>query len=308
MSNYKTYSKLVSNLGKEKIYFNDFTLTSGGDYLPDDIDWNYKDVLHAYYVHSKFTPYELNFTDTTISHIFIQKLFGLKFPIVVYQYDSGTDNLTYVSTFLNFIIITNTKFTRKKNKTYAITKYNVGSSKIFIKLFFPLIKYVMTKNYNILMQEDEPMRRRRGQLRKMGAEFVKYGDKYTHIETMEINKNKCKFKASLFNSKISSRYKIIKKDDDDGVQEFVSGQSDIWGLRGLIENNKITIYPRMCDHEGACLDEAKVQNINLVCPWHNKKIKPIHSQNLNNNRVAFSYMNKNYQIKISKNNIKIKFE
>ena len=116
MSNYKTYTKLVSNLGKEKIYFNDFTLTSGGDYLPDDIDWNYKDVLHAYHVHSKFTPYELNFTDTTISHIFIQKLLGLKFPIVVYQYDSGADNLTYVSTFLNFIIITNTKFTRKKIK------------------------------------------------------------------------------------------------------------------------------------------------------------------------------------------------
>ncbi len=69
----------------------------------------------------------------------------------------------------------------------------------------------MTRNYNVLVDEDGVMRDRRGELRKWGANFIKYNDRYTFLETMEIAKAKCEFKASLFNSKIASRYEIIKK-------------------------------------------------------------------------------------------------
>jgi hypothetical protein len=124
---------------------------------------------------------------------------------------------------------------------------------------------------------------------------------------MEINKSKCKFKASLFNIKIASKYKIIKKNKDGSIKKFVSGQSDIWGLRGVKGDNKISIYPRMFNHEGASLDNAKFQNINIVCPWHNKKIKPIHCQEINNKEVFFNHLQKKYKLKITTNNIKINF-
>jgi nitrite reductase/ring-hydroxylating ferredoxin subunit len=307
MVSYKTYTQLLESLKKHNLYFKEFTLVTGGDYLPDDIDWNFKDVLHGHYIHTQFVPYPMNFTDDTIAQIFIQNILWFKVPVIVYQYDSGPDNLTYVSTLLNFTMIVNTKFVRRKNKTDAVTKYNIGSSKILVKLFFPLIKYLITKNYNFLMNEDTPMRVRRGELRKMGAEFIKYGDKYTHRETMELNKSKCKFKASLFKSKIASKCKTIRKSENGTISEFISGQSDIWGLRGIIENNKVTIYPRMCDHEGACLDEAKFQNMNIVCPWHNKKIKPIFSQGIKNEEVVFNHMQKIYRLKFKKNKINIDF-
>jgi len=309
MNNYKTAAQLIKGFKKSNIHFKDFTLTTGGkDFTTDDIDWNYKDTLHLDNVHKQLIAHTINFTDSTISHIFVNTLLGFKFPVVIYQYDSGNDQITYVSTFLNFVLIVNTKFIQVKNRADAITTYNVGSSKILLKLFFPLLKYSLTKNYKILMKDDLAMRERRGELRKWGANFIKYNNRYTFIETIEISKSKCKFKASLFNSKIASRYEILKKYKNGSIKEFVSGRSDVWGLRGLVENNKITIYPRMCDHEGANLDEAKFQNKRIICPWHNKKINPIHSQELNDNEILFDYMQKKYQIKFVKNNIKIEIK
>jgi len=63
----------------------------------------------------------------------------------------------------------------------------------------------------------------------------------------------------------------------------------------------------MCDHEGASLDNAKFQNTKIVYPWHNKKIKPIHSQEINNKEVFFNHLQKKYKLKITTNNIKINF-
>ena len=308
MNNYKTSDQLIKDFKRSNIHFKDFTVSTTGSYFtPDDVDWNFKDNLHMDHVHSGFTGHTVNFTDSTVSHIFIQKLLGFKFPVVVYQYDSGNDELTYVSTFLSFVLITNTKSIQFENKTEVKTTYNIGASKILLNLFFPLIKYSLTKNYKLLMTEDGVMRNRRGELRRWGAEFIKYQDRYTFLETMEIGKSKCKFKDSLFNSKIASRYEIKKKYSDGSIKEFVSGQSDVWGLRGLIENNNIKIYPRLCDHEGANLDEAKFQNTRIVCPWHNKKINPIHSQEIEDKKISFTYMKRNYNIKITKENIQINF-
>ena len=108
MVSYKTYTQLLESLKKHNIYFKEFTLVTGGDYLPDDIDWNFKDVLHGHYIHTQFVPYPINFTDDTIVQIFIQNILWFKVPAIVYQYDSGPDNLTYISTLLNFTMIVNT--------------------------------------------------------------------------------------------------------------------------------------------------------------------------------------------------------
>ena len=135
MSNYKSAAQLIKELKRSNIVFKDFTVSRGYDFItPADIDWNFKDNLHMDHVHTRFTASTVNFTDSTISHIFIQSLLGFKLPVVIYQYDSGKDELTYVSTLLNFIFIVNTKAIQVKNRTDAITTYNVGASKIFLKL------------------------------------------------------------------------------------------------------------------------------------------------------------------------------
>jgi hypothetical protein len=47
------------------------------------------------------------------------------------------------------------------------------------------------------------------------------------------------------------------------------------GVRIVREVNKLQVFPRICLHEGASLDDAKISNDCLICPWHGKKIKPI---------------------------------
>jgi nitrite reductase/ring-hydroxylating ferredoxin subunit len=43
----------------------------------------------------------------------------------------------------------------------------------------------------------------------------------------------------------------------------------------------VAIYNRVCDHEGASLDAAKLSRECLVCPWHAKRVKPLAIVKLN---------------------------
>ena len=48
------------------------------------------------------------------------------------------------------------------------------------------------------------------------------------------------------------------------------------GLRLVRTADKqVAVFDRVCDHEGACLDEAAISRGSLICPWHAKRIKPI---------------------------------
>ena len=47
------------------------------------------------------------------------------------------------------------------------------------------------------------------------------------------------------------------------------------GVRIVREVNKLRVFPRICLHEGASLDDAKINDDCLSCPWHGKKVKPI---------------------------------
>jgi zinc protease len=67
-------------------------------------------------------------------------------------------------------------------------------------------------------------------------------------------------------------YKVEISSLIDGNSHLL-GANDITGLRLERLGTQISIGPRMCMHEGACLDGAKLEAQTLRCPWHGRKIK-----------------------------------
>ena len=59
-----------------------------------------------------------------------------------------------------------------------------------------------------------------------------------------------------------------------GVQ--LLGRPDHLGLKVASRDGHVEIFPRLCAHEGACLDAApRLDSGVTMCPWHGRKLKPL---------------------------------
>ena len=291
---------LVKSLKKSGVIFKSFQLISSGEFEPQDVDWNFKDVLHIKHVHALLETNTLVQTDYMLTSVNRLKILFFHIKYLAFQFDSGPNQMTYLAQIGPFFIVNNTKFDKNGElNTRVITTYNVGSKMLFTNLFFPLIKWAVTRNYNNLMVDDMIMRERKGALRKLGISFTKENDRYTFAETQKINRKNCVYKPSIFNGSRSSKVLITKKTGYD-VVEFLTGTSDPWGLRGIISKKKLALYPRMCDHEGACLDNATLNKNIMLCPWHGKKTKAIHEEIVTKNmKFTLIYNSKIFSFNIN---------
>jgi len=286
---------LKKRLSKHSIHFKTFSIETLGDWDFDDADWNYKDIPHLEYVHDLIENTPSYISDDIICSIAVQKIpfFFLKLPITLTNYDTSSDTQTYYSTLLFWVLIIESKIiSLGNNRTKVITTYNIGSTPFF-QIFYPLIKYLIKKNYNNLMLGDLPMRERRGYLRTKGISFIKKNNsgKYTFPETAELSISKV-----IFPKKANKNYKYkiqLQKFINDKVIEI---GDDIYGLLIMYHNDTFKIYKRTCDHEGANLSRNCFNSKNnlLVCPWHGKVVHPI--ANLPSNENVF----KNNFLKVSK--------
>ena len=56
----------------------------------------------------------------------------------------------------------------------------------------------------------------------------------------------------------------------------------------------------MCDHEGACLDNATLNKNIMLCPWHGKKTKAIHEEIVTKNmKFTLIYNSKIFSFNIN---------
>ena len=297
---------LVKSLKKSGLIFKSFKLISSGEFEPEDVDWNFKDVLHVKHVHALLDTSILIQTDYTLTSVNKLKILFFHTKYLAFQFDSGPNEMTYLTQIGPFFIVNSTRFYKNGElNTDVITTYNVGSNMLFLNLFFPLIKWAITRNYDNLMVDDMLMRERKGALRKLGISFAKKNDRYTFAETQKTNRKNCVYKPSIFNASLSSKV-LIKNKVGSAVFEFLTGISDPWGLRGVISKNKLALYPRMCDHYGACLDNATLNKNILSCPWHGKKLKAIHEEAVTKNmKFTLSYNGKNFSFNINNDLIKL---
>lgn len=274
----KKWSKdqLIASLQKEGLYFSDFSLVHEGGYTVDDADWNYKDVPHLHHIHQLVEAIFAVMQDDLIATINVQKILGIKFPLAVVNYESGKNEQTYYTTLFFFVLIVQTRFEQTGPcQTRVTTTYSIGSPWL-LKWCVPIIRFLIKRNYNDLMSGDIPMRERRGNLRKQGYSFHKETESYSFPKTMEILKTNVitpkydPFKMTLVISEVLPQ---------DG--EYFYGQDNHLGLRLIRLGSKLSIFPRMCLHEGASLDASKCVNMQVKCPWHGRQYSPIATFDLN---------------------------
>jgi len=53
------------------------------------------------------------------------------------------------------------------------------------------------------------------------------------------------------------------------------GASDNYGVQIVRRNDAIEVFPRMCPHEGACLDQKSFKERSISCCWHGRRFAPI---------------------------------
>lgn len=270
----RRYSKkhIVAKLKLEGLSFSEFSLVHEGNYTVEDADWNYKDVPHLHHIHELVEAIFTSVEDDHIATINMQKVFGIKLPLAVFNYQTEPNVQTYYTTWFFFVLIVETRYEPLAPlRTRVTTTYSIGSPRL-LKWAFPLLRWVLRKNYDNLMSGDIPMRERRGQLRAWGYQFKKDKALYSFEETMDIRRANVIPPEGAFDDEIA--VDIGQHLPEDG--ELLVGESNHRGLRLIRCANDLMVFPRMCPHEGACLDkQAMVSGSIITCPWHGRRFTPL---------------------------------
>lgn len=269
------YSKqqITGRLKLEGFRFSEFSLIHEGAYETSDADWNYKDVPHLHFVHELAEAIPTLIADDVITTINTQKVLGFRFPLALVNYASGVNVQTYYTTWFFYILIIETSYESVGTcRTRVKTTYSVGYPPFFA-FTFPLIRWILKRNYDNLMSTDIPMRTRRGELRKWGFSFFKDTDSYSFEKTLDIMQSNVIPPQEKNGQKTILNLNLTKELSEDG--ECFLGHSDHNGLRIVRKGQHLLLFPRMCPHEGANLDRQSCTNDIVICPWHGRVFQPL---------------------------------
>ena len=269
----KSKDELVARLGAAGFSFSQFQLVSEGPYETYDADWNYKDIPHLNALHKLVNSYPSSIADDIVTSVNLQTVAGLVLPMIVVNYHSGKDRQTYYTSFLNLLLIVETQWrSLGPNRTRVETSYAIGS-RWYLKFLHPLVRRLITKNYRQLMSEDLPMRDRRGLLRDWGYAYRTDGPPHSFAATLQIMEENMVVKRAM----PVPAPEIVTTAQLEGARarDFFTTRSDHWGLRLRIDDGHLQIYPRMCPHEGACLDDQPIERGTVRCPWHARLLRPL---------------------------------
>ena len=241
-------------------------------------------------------------SDEMVATINMQKVGPFKFPLAIFNYESGPNSQTYYTTWMMYALIIETNYEKlAENRTRVTTTYAIGYPR-WLKWTFPLIRKVLTRNYHDLMSTDIPMRERRGQLRSWGYSFACPTERYSFEKTMAVYDTNV---IPPLDHSINSEFllDIAKFLPQDG--EYFYGKDDHLGLRIVRNGNQIKLYLRMCPHEGASLDKQPCVNEKVKCPWHGRLHAPLANFDLaSSNKQAIQ--TSSYLITLINNQLHIK--
>lgn len=263
-------TELVRQLQGEGLKFSELVLASEGEYAADDSDWNYKDVPHLHHVHELAEAYPALIGDDIICNINMQNILGVWFPVALVNYEYAKYHQVYFTTLLFFVLVIETRSEEfAPLKTRVTTTYSIGAPK-WLAFAAPVIKWLIRRNYKNLMSSDIPMRERRGQLRKLGYVMRKKSDSYSFIETVDISGTNIAPPEGRDRKVICNYVTALATQND-----VLVGDTGLLGFRLLRNGEEVTILPRTCPHEGACVENADFSKGAVRCPWHGRRLLPI---------------------------------
>lgn len=243
-----------------------------GEYLPTDVDWNNKDVPHLNEVHSLVDDITCVIERNMQASISLQKVAGITNPLILVHYDAETNHQTHFVTLLAWTMVTDHEFIAlSPTRTRAVTTYTVCASPFWMRLW-PLIRWLLRRNYRQLMSEDVPLRERRGRLRSWGYTFRGDGELRDIRASLNIHAN------NVFAPEppvAPPAFAPVPIDDLAADRCAFVGRSDHLGLLLKREGRRVLAFARLCPHEGAEMDAVAVRDACQVCPWHGRQLEPL---------------------------------
>lgn len=280
-------SSILQRAEAEGYVFKHFALEHVGRYSAEDADWNYKDVPHLHFVHRLAEAIPTMVSDDFITTLNTQLIFGIKVPLNVVTYEFSPGEHIYYTTLFFFILLIETRGRELAPlETCVTTTYSIGMPPL-LRWCFPLLKWTITRNYRILMNDDIPMRERRGELRSRGFVFRKEHPTHSYADTQLIARQNV---AAPYRNPDLPALDIDLQTAVPPATETLLGTDDDLGLRAKREADKVELYPRLCPHEGACLDESRITEGKMQCPWHGRQFTAICTVDLANPDFVGEYL------------------
>lgn len=278
-----------------------------------DAEWNYSDVPHLNVIHSQVKQSNIHISKNVIANIFAQRVLGFRINLPVVILHTDPDSHFYYTTAYGFWIAVETRYVQTNcHECIISTTYTVWS-RPYLSLLHNIVLRLITKNYNILNSEDQPMRLQRGWLRKSNNyEFQKDTLKLIGFnDTVNVSEKNIRFSQNTKHVALPIKQLSDSKGNfQHALQLFLERQ-----------DNLLVIRPALCEHEGACLVTSKhgcdVNSPKLSdrgedliwlsrCPWHGKKIHHLARIPLSpESTCSFDYLGLKYTITVDATTIYI---
>lgn len=238
-------------------------------YEPVDIEWNHLDHNHRPFIHNTYKDSITLSVQETIAHRLssVKAVTWLPFRaiLLVAEVVLGSGRFYQGMTLWGFFYI---HIFIEVRKTNILIEWRILSSK-WLKWFHPYISNRLKRLNQIQNAEDEPIRKRRDDLRKAGFRFKAEPPNFINANSMTPNLIEPGYMRSEESFSLAGL----------GVGETRVLQLD--EFRGIIvkheSQDRYRVWPRVCPHEGADLAEAKLcsNGRERTCSWHGLRIAGI---------------------------------
>jgi hypothetical protein len=200
----------------------------------------------------------------------VQRILGVRVPMTVtfHHLDGARPARVYQAALGPLVVVVGADLEPIPSGVRVSTVYSVGSLPA-ARWLLPVAERLLRRNYARLHDEDEPLRARRRELRGWGYRFAADGEGGSYVRSLDLDRcNVIAPPAEVRRERVTI---------GGGDRRVVMGRADHLGLQVVADRRggRLSVYPRMCPHEGASLDGCAEQTGAIRCPWHGRRIPPL---------------------------------
>jgi hypothetical protein len=224
-----------------------------------DSEWGVFDLLHRVYVHHTYPNFIPLISSKDVSVLLTS--WG-RLPVYFQVATARVGPATYYQMFSVFGILychQMSTMRQEGDETHVSMDWFLVSHWLFKWLQY-LFNRRLSRLQNEQGDEDAPLRDRRLELRKRGVRFVT-------DEPDFINANELSDHVILPSAELPVRVSL----SDNGYQYVNAGPVELLVRKDAEE---LTVWPGLCPHEGAKMDETHLCEGRLSCPWHGRTFGP----------------------------------
>ncbi|MFN7953578.1 MAG: Rieske 2Fe-2S domain-containing protein [bacterium] len=256
------------DLERDGYVFSRFEWVEVGRYAPSDVDWNQRDLAHVAHVHGALGAVPVAVSDDRSASFLFQRVAGFRLPLSVAHFAVAPGRHFYFTSFACFVLFSESSFSSVEGKARVETCFHVGSPR-WLKLFHPWIGRILLRNHERIDREDLPLRARRAALRGRGYGFTN-DSPATYRGSLNLAQDNVVAPVSA-----GAGWRQEVGPFDGQPRTVLLGSDGHDGVRVEARDGELRVYPRMCAHDGACLDDARHDGDALVCPWHGRAHRPL---------------------------------